>query len=177
MKILIYQNRYFYMADRYAYFPMIGFCFLFIFGLYAICFETTRRPTLNNQRNSFAFYLLLGFMFAKALFTSVMYVYAFRNTGSFASYAKAEDPKNYIAWNFLGVYNLSTGKIPEAEKAFKGAIGAHVGYANAYYNLAVIYKDRAEVEKAQLMLKRALLVNPGHHLSLELQKNLEPKKE
>jgi Flp pilus assembly protein TadD len=82
-------------------------------------------------------------------------------------------PGNAYAHNFLGCALLRNGHIESAAKEFQKAIGLDEGYADAHYNLAILYatEDPPALNSAHTQYKRALELGmvPDPHLQKVLR--------
>jgi tetratricopeptide (TPR) repeat protein len=82
-------------------------------------------------------------------------------------------PGNAYAHNFLGCALLRNGRISSAAKEFQKAIGIDEGYADAHYNLAILYatEDPPALNSAHAQYKRALELGmvPDPHLQKVLR--------
>jgi len=64
--------------------------------------------------------------------------------------------KDYRVFSNYGIFLNEIGKHKEAELELKKAISLNPKYANAYYNLAVLFIGQGNLEKAELELKKAI---------------------
>ena len=64
--------------------------------------------------------------------------------------------KDYRIFSNYGIFLNEIGKHKEAELELKKAISLNPKYANAYYNLAVLFIGQGDLEKAELELKKAI---------------------
>jgi len=64
--------------------------------------------------------------------------------------------KDYRVFSNYGIFLNEIGKHKEAEFELKKAISLNPEYANAYYNLAVLYIGQGNLEKAELELKKTI---------------------
>jgi len=64
--------------------------------------------------------------------------------------------KDYRVYSNYGIFLNEIGKYKESESKLKKAISLNPGYANAYYNLAVLFIGRGDFEKAEFELKKAI---------------------
>jgi tetratricopeptide (TPR) repeat protein len=83
------------------------------------------------------------------------------------------EPNNVYAHNFLGLALLRKGRIDSAAKEFLKAIGIDEGFADAHYNLAILYatEDPPATKSAASQYKRAmeLGIAPDPHLEKVLR--------
>ena len=93
----------------------------------------------------------------------------------------AIQPNNAYAHNFLGCALLRRGRIDSAAKEFLKAIAIDEGFADAHYNLAILYatEDPPATKSASSQYKRAmeLGIAPDPHLEkvLRVPKGAAPK--
>ena len=64
--------------------------------------------------------------------------------------------KDYRVYSNYGIFLNEIGKYKESESNLKKAISLNPEYANAYYNLAVLFIGQGNLEKAELELKKAI---------------------
>ena len=64
--------------------------------------------------------------------------------------------KDYRIFSNYGIFLNEIGKHKEAELELKKAISLNPKYANAYYNLAVLFIGQGNLDKAELELKKAI---------------------
>ena len=64
--------------------------------------------------------------------------------------------KDYRVFSNYGIFLNEIGKNKDAESELKKAISLNPKYANAYYNLAVVYIGRGNLKKAEIELKKAI---------------------
>jgi len=64
--------------------------------------------------------------------------------------------KDHRVFSNYGIFLNEIGKHKESESKHKKAISLNPEYANAYYNLAVLYIGLGNLEKAELELKKAI---------------------
>ena len=64
--------------------------------------------------------------------------------------------KDYRVFSNYGIFLNEIGKHKESELKLKKAISLNPEYANAYYNLAVLFIGQGNLEKAELELKKAI---------------------
>jgi chemotaxis protein methyltransferase WspC len=71
------------------------------------------------------------------------------------------DKLNPFAYYIMGVVNLSSGRLPEAEKAFSKAVYLDPGYYEALVHLALLKERQDEPAEALRLRKRAEKLNPA----------------
>ena len=64
--------------------------------------------------------------------------------------------KDYRVFSNYGIFLNEIGKHKEAELNLKKAISLNPKYANAHYNLGVVFIGQGNLEKAELELKEAI---------------------
>lgn len=83
------------------------------------------------------------------------------------------EPSNVYAHNFLGLAHLRKGRIESAAKEFLKVISLDEGFADAHYNLAILYatEDPPATKSAASQYKRAmeLGIAPDPHLERVLK--------
>jgi tetratricopeptide (TPR) repeat protein len=72
-----------------------------------------------------------------------------------------KEPKDVESWNTLGDLYRASNNSPEAEKAFKAALAADPGNADALKNLAKLYMDNGDTKSAIENLKAATDKSPS----------------
>ena len=83
--------------------------------------------------------------------------------------AVANDNKDHIAWNYLGICYGEQGFKGKAEEAFKRSIEIRDDYADAHFNLAVLYAttEPPSIDAARLHYKKAVSLGTPADPSLE----------
>ncbi len=83
------------------------------------------------------------------------------------------EPSNVYGHNFLGLAHLRKGRIESAAKEFLKVISLDEGFADAHYNLAILYatEDPPATKSAAIQYKRAmeLGIAPDPHLERVLK--------
>ena len=67
--------------------------------------------------------------------------------------------KDCRVFSNYGIFLNEIGKHKESESKLKKAISLNPEYANAYYNLAVLFIGQGDLENAELELKKQLNLN------------------
>ena len=78
------------------------------------------------------------------------------------SYIIKQGIKDYRVFSNYGIFLNEIGKQKEAELKLRKAISLNPNYANAYYNLAVLFIGQGNFEKAELKLRKAISLNPSY---------------
>ena len=83
--------------------------------------------------------------------------------------AVGTDSKDHIAWNYLGICYGEQGFKGKAEEAFKRSIEIRDDYADAHFNLAVLYAttEPPSIDAARLHYKKAVSLGTPADPSLE----------
>jgi Tfp pilus assembly protein PilF len=74
--------------------------------------------------------------------------------------------KDYRVFSNYGIFLNEIGKYEESEFQLKKAISLNPEYANAYYNLAVVYIGQGNLQKAELELKKAIKYKSDFSIAL-----------
>ena len=139
------------------------------FGIYLIIFDIARRIYLKNKK--YLVYPLVGIILLFSLL-SWLRNYEWQDKFRFWRIAVEREPSSGIAHNQLGLEYLKKGMLDEAEKEFKKAIKTAHNLSVVVHskgNLAGIYRERKEYEKAIKTLKEILsLSSPPPHLYEDL---------
>ncbi|HEY6331639.1 MAG TPA: tetratricopeptide repeat protein [Blastocatellia bacterium] len=78
-----------------------------------------------------------------------------------------EDPTNPIAWFYLGLCYLETGRGDLAGEALDRAIAADPDYADAHYLRGTVMGSAGQIDLAAESYKKALAINPRHYKAEE----------
>jgi tetratricopeptide (TPR) repeat protein len=173
-----------YIASRYLYLPVAGFCFL-------IAILLNRAVTLRILSGSIVVVLLVFYSAVTFIrnfswknntvfFSEMIEKYpqnslahlgladSFRKSGllekSIAEYQAAIrlNPALGEAYNNLGVALGDAGRYPEAVSIFREGLKVAPEYLRLYDNLAVTYTRIAKWEEAKKTWKEALQINPQY---------------
>jgi tetratricopeptide (TPR) repeat protein len=71
------------------------------------------------------------------------------------------NPKNYKAYNALGVVDLKSGDLSSAKKNIEKALSICPNYAIAVDNLGTVYLAEGNTSKAESYFKKAVSINPN----------------
>ena len=158
LSILISWNREFYTADRYGYFPMLGFVLIIAAGLFqATELSIPVKPRLRQTYIVCMAAAALLFGLASFRLTGV-----WRNTGTFCEYALRRNPRNHLALTFLGTWHFRHGQPGVAAAYYHAARGARHSHVRAWYNLGVVHHKAQppRLAPAAKFYRRALVVDP-----------------
>ena len=68
--------------------------------------------------------------------------------------------KDFRVFSNYGIFLNEIGKHEQAKLKLKKAISLNPKYANAYYNLAVLYISQKNFNEAEILLKKAIKLKP-----------------
>jgi tetratricopeptide (TPR) repeat protein len=71
--------------------------------------------------------------------------------------ALALDTRYYLAWNAIGLAQSFKGNLEESAKAYQKCLEIYPDFTEAHNNLATIYQELNQPEKAEAELQKALL--------------------
>ncbi len=94
---------------------------------------------------------------------------------SFLLSSCATDTNDYSVssyYNYRGIDYYENGRLEDATKEFKKAVGVTPDSAKVHANLGITYYENGEPDKAAEELKKALKVNPGHAEALSALGNI-----
>lgn len=142
------------MADRYAYFPLVGLSVAVVWG---ICDLTVGRPALRAAATTIA-------VLASVAFT----VAAYRQAGYWESsetlfrHTLAITRGNAVTENNLGVVLQRAGRRDEAAALYKQALSVTPDDPGPQTNLGVILAGEGKHQEAIALYRRALAANPDY---------------
>lgn len=149
-----------YIAGRYLYLPVAGFCFTLASFMDRPLISRFSRPPSNISqkimRGKAA--VILTFYF---IFTS-MGTRAWENDTAFYLRMTRRYPDNALAYLGLGDSYKRSGLLEEAVNEYKAAIKLNSGAVDAYNNLGIIFGDTGRYEEAIDSFKGAIKVDPGY---------------
>ena len=73
-----------------------------------------------------------------------------------------EFPQSFLIWNLLGAANNAQGKFKEAVAAFNKALLIKPDYADAHYNMGVVFQTQGKPDEAVTACNKALLIKPDY---------------
>ncbi|MBM4053645.1 MAG: tetratricopeptide repeat protein [Planctomycetes bacterium] len=144
------------MAERYLYFPMIGFCFLG--GILLSRISTSHQhPSLSNVflRISLIVIILTGFSWQVKSRAN-----DWKDHYSFWSGIISREPNSYRAHNSLSVLLLAKGKVDEALSAVQTALSVNPSYPESHNNLGHLYLRKGKYDMAIEEFDKALHGDP-----------------
>ncbi|SDN20683.1 TPR repeat-containing protein [Desulfonauticus submarinus] len=98
---------------------------------------------------------------------------AFEKSLKYLKLAYREDPESIHIFNRLGIALRKLGRYKDAEKAYLHAIKIDPNDAYLYFNLARVYLDAKDMEKAKNTVKKALNLKPDFDLAQKMLKFIE----
>lgn len=141
------------MADRYLYFPSIGFC-LFLGVVSVKAFTFSKKPLKIIL--VFLLFLYMGFFSGITINRNKVW----KDNFTFFYERVRHPPATERAYSGLGVTYLERGKLDKAEKYFKKSLEANPNYFSAYYNLGHLAERKESYSLAETYYKIALKLNP-----------------
>jgi tetratricopeptide (TPR) repeat protein len=141
------------IADRYAYLPLLGLQLALVFGL------RHAFPAPRTQR----------ILFAAGLAVSVGCAgLAARQTGTWKDsatlyeHALAVTDRNYVAHNNLGLLHQRAGELEQALAHYQAALAIAPRLVDAHSNLGAVYMELGERDLALQCFERALDLRPDY---------------
>ncbi len=71
------------------------------------------------------------------------------------------DPKNAVAYRFLGLGLYSNGKYTAAVHAFRESLAREPNNADVYYDMGITLRDTGDVDAAAAAYRKAIALNPS----------------
>jgi tetratricopeptide (TPR) repeat protein len=141
------------MADRYAYFPSLGFLIIVIWG--ACEFARQRRDLAMALSVAGVIALIICFGVTR------LQLGYWRDSETLMRHALEVTRNNYVAYNNLGAALNSRGMVDEAISQFQKAIQANQNYSGSFDNLGAAYYKKGELDEAILQFQEAIRLNPN----------------
>jgi len=137
------------VAERYAYFSVIGLVYLVGYGL-------TR---LHKKYDGIVYGLLLLTIISLSIRTIVRNNDWHNEDNLWIATVKTSpsDPKSH---NNMGDVYARHGDLENAARAFENAIKLNPGYPDAHHNLGNIYMKLGKTKEAKKLFERAIQLNP-----------------
>ncbi|MCD6459706.1 tetratricopeptide repeat protein [bacterium] len=126
-----------FFANRYMYLPAMGFSIIL-----AICVTSVCPKKKNIQRVVF---LLIVILMSIVTQRGARF---FKSDLVFAHKLLSDSRSNYKALNYFGTGELDKGNLGLAQDYFRQALDINANYYEAVYNLALVYNEKKENEKA-----------------------------
>jgi len=145
------------MADRYLYFPSVGFCVLCGFLLDSLARRTAgRRPAIGVAVALSAGFALLSHQ-ANAVW---------KNDVTLWSNVLRWAPGFYIGHNHLAAAYLRQGDNSRAREHLERSLALNPGHAKSHFNLGELFRREDAPRQAELAFRRALELEPGYAKAL-----------
>lgn len=142
------------MADRYTYVPLLGIFIMAAWGLPAL---VPRRQNRTAALASMTLAVLAAFSI-----TTWFRTRDWRNSLILFQSAVRENPKNTVAWNYLGAAYVSLKESDEAIAAYRRTLLLNTDDIMALNNLGSIFIRRREYEQARPLLEQAMRLEPDN---------------
>jgi tetratricopeptide (TPR) repeat protein len=140
------------MADRFTYFPHIGFLVALAWGLY----ETARRRRSLARPLAACTVLVLGALG----FCTYRQVQHWRDSKTLFTRALEVTTGNWLAYNNLGDALVKEGRLAEAAACFEESLRLLHANPDAHYNLGVVRAGQGRVAEAAVHYRAALHFDP-----------------
>jgi len=149
-------------ADRYMYVPMVGLSIMLAWGLAGFL---VRRPAMQRWFAGLGVAACLSM--AAVTWNQTQY---WKDTDTLFQHAIQMDPRNYLAWDYLGRIVMDDAMFPsEAISCFRNALQIRPDYAVSHNNLGAVLIMQDKVGEAIAEYREALRLDPGltlAHLNL-----------
>lgn len=147
------------MADRYAYIPFIG-----LFA--AIAWAVPRAFSKWRHSAIYASALLVGFILILTV-SSYLRIGIWQNTTTLFEDALRTNPRNYLAYNVLGLEKANQGLLDEALSYYYVSLKMNPKNENAYNNAGNAFFTQGRYPEAYQCYRKALSINDrsavSHH--------------
>lgn len=140
------------MADRYTYLPSIGIGIMLTWSIVYLLPKGKVGKIVLWSSAMIVIIILTALTWQQCGY--------WKNGVTIFSRALQVTENNYLAHDSLGVALDADGKHQEAFYHYKSSIKIKSDYANAYYNLAMTFKDRGNIEEAENNFREVLRINP-----------------
>lgn len=150
------------LADRWAYFPAIGFFFAIVWSAAEI---GSRWSGLRRRMLAFSAAIYIVSL------TMLCYVQVGYWANSTVLFERMIDKTegNYMAHNNLGYVLIKEKRYDEARRHFEKSIAINPKFEIPYANIGTIHKDQGQTDKAIDWYQKALTINPEYargHLNI-----------
>ncbi|MHB8907350.1 MAG: tetratricopeptide repeat protein [Syntrophales bacterium] len=142
------------MADRYAYFPLIGLFTMLVWG--ALDLSTRSKRGRETVIFFFALLTLVGG------FVTRHQLGFWENSRTLFTHALSVTEENDIAHSNLARPLFEDGQWEDAAAHYREAIRINPRYANHYNNLGAVLVHQGKIDEAIVQYKTTLTLNPGH---------------
>jgi len=158
LNIIPLSNTTTFFAERYLYLPCFGFCLL-VGNLLITFFKSGDRP--KKSRVYVAIFLLVVTVEAFG-FETIKRNLIWRNELTLWKDAEIKSPNSFMVRTNLALALFEKGRLNEAHKKIKEAIGLFPYHDTPYYILGVILYYKGSFDKSIEALDKTLQMNPHH---------------
>ena len=146
------------LADRYLYLPGVGLCIAAAWGV-------NRAAAARRGRwRAWVWGAAAAIVVVLAVRTAFQ-VRFWQDSMSLYRHALAVEPDNFLIRTNLGVEYERQGRLDEAEREYRLAIGHNPGFGPAWRGLGVLEGNRGRYRKAAEFLERSVQLRPGDPLA------------
>ena len=150
------------LADRFLYFPSVGFAILFGYGLQALPATLAKSLRPNSPLRSGQLQLALLLIVASTLcLLSVRQSLVWRSDHTLFGAMLKSSPESALVQNNYGLALYHRGELRAATEHFEQAVELAPGYAMAHNNLAAALHRAGDSQRALAHYGRALDSAPG----------------
>jgi len=142
------------MADRYTYLPLIGLFVMLAWGLGEVCARW-------RSSQPFVVAVIMLFLVAGALRARDQIGY-WQDSGTLFNHTLAVTKDNYVAYNNLGTYLCSQGRIEEGMRCYVRSLQISPNDSDVWYNLGNALTKLNDLDGAVHAYHRALQLAPDH---------------
>lgn len=150
--LIIYSYRDFYTADRYGYFPVIGFFFLIALA--------ADNPNLKASMKRAIMILAVAWILSASYF-SFLQVRCWKNAETLWLSRIEDSPACSTANYNLGNFYFRKGRLDEAETHYRKSIASFPD-PDAYYNLGILCELQKRNTEAEKYFGRTVSLHPGY---------------
>jgi pentatricopeptide repeat protein len=149
-----------YMASRYLYLPILGFCLLLPYLLYRCggSSKASSQSVLIKRQISLLLLVLLLFYATRTFLGNALW----KSNLVLWQKISSRYPQNGQAHKILGDNLRNSGATKRAIYEYKQAISLNPGLVDAYNQLGVISGDNRDYRQAIIYFKQAVLADPGY---------------
>ncbi|MDD5246280.1 MAG: hypothetical protein PHS09_02675 [Candidatus Omnitrophica bacterium] len=149
-----------YMASRYLYLPILGFCLLLPYLLYRCggSSKASSHSVLIKRQISLLLLVLLLFYATRTFLGNALW----KSNLVLWQKISSRYPQNGQAHKILGDNLRNSGATKRAIYEYKQAISLNPGLVDAYNQLGVISGDNRDYRQAIIYFKQAVLADPGY---------------
>jgi protein O-mannosyl-transferase len=145
------------VADHFAYVPMLGLIGLTAAGAGLAAERVRSRPELGRPGA-----VLLAGLLALLAFAARGHASAFRDEATLWDHTLQGNPDSWTAHNDLGLVLAAQGRLAEAERHYREALRLKPDFANAHNNLGLALGATGRTAEAIAQYHEALQVQPDY---------------